>query len=651
MNREWEHRWNKWDRKLAGAVVLSIYAIVIFIGHLASPEFLKKYTDLALFIPIFLVSLWALLQILPDLRILKRDPGRLLMSLVIIVVWWAPFAYLVFHQEAELVGAVFIFIVFGLGAFASTKVLSVERVILEDQFFLRRVNREINEISPAEYGDSEKLESLRKSAPNGLAPVFDVAQHRPNDSESKPLKSLQSQDREAITDLRRLSRWALTIGMLGTFWGLALALPEMSELLNNGSSELRSAQNQSEDQKIFENLKPILYSLGTCFSTSVAGLGTSLFVSILSARFQRKRNKFYFELQKVVPKVFQSLGIPQIYDGEQLEENFGNLINSQKLLRQQIGTISENIVQQSKAFREGNQDLMIGRDALNSFVQGVEIVEKASLKSIGQISTQLKEGFTGIDEPFQKSSQALESASAALAGSATLLSKQVEEFEEAGNGYREGLNEASKEFAKEIERMRGEDLKERETRSQENRQFFTQLRASHETATTAATATIKESLEEFVEAYLKKIQAEQETLKANSEKLHARFREWEERVVGKATQDVEKAVNRLDGIKEDLNRGMGENMAILTQAIGKFSEVVEKQRASEESAQAIKEEILRTQEELARSKEEIARGMAEQSKLIAQLVAALKMKGVPNTVKPQRWWRRLWNRLRRGPEK
>ena len=102
-----------------------------------------------------------------------------------------------------------------------------------------------------------------------------------------------------LEESRDLSRYlmglAIFLGLLGTFWGLLVTIPSVTDII--------SALNVGNDAvatfvALKENFKEPLGGMATSFSTSLFGLASSLTIGFLDLQAGHAQNRFYAELEE-----------------------------------------------------------------------------------------------------------------------------------------------------------------------------------------------------------------------------------------------------------------------------------------------------------------------------------------------------------------
>ncbi|MGL6210670.1 MAG: biopolymer transporter ExbB [Paracoccaceae bacterium] len=111
------------------------------------------------------------------------------------------------------------------------------------------------------------------------------------------LDSVATRIDEARDITRYLTNLLIFLGLLGTFYGLATAVPAIVETIQS----LDPGANQSGVElfaKLMDGLEAQLGGMGTAFSSSLLGLAGSLVVGLLELFAGHGQNRFYRELEE-----------------------------------------------------------------------------------------------------------------------------------------------------------------------------------------------------------------------------------------------------------------------------------------------------------------------------------------------------------------
>lgn len=101
-----------------------------------------------------------------------------------------------------------------------------------------------------------------------------------------------------IDESRDITRYIINLliflGLLGTFWGLSLTVPEV---VNTIRSLQPSEDGSINFDKLMQGLESQLEGMGTAFASSLLGLAGSLVVGLLELFASRAQNQFFRELE------------------------------------------------------------------------------------------------------------------------------------------------------------------------------------------------------------------------------------------------------------------------------------------------------------------------------------------------------------------
>ncbi len=171
-------------------------------------------------------------------------------------------------------------------------------------------------------GDSDDSPAVAK-APRLLAPLAGmlgsagVKKQISTTSARSILESVASRMDEARDNSRYLSNLLIFLGLLGTFYGLAITVPAVVETVRS------LAPSEGEDSiqvfsRLMDGLEKQLAGMGTAFSSSLLGLAGSLVVGLLDLFAGQAQNRFYRQLEEWLS------GITSVGFGQSLTEAEGS---------------------------------------------------------------------------------------------------------------------------------------------------------------------------------------------------------------------------------------------------------------------------------------------------------------------------------------
>ena len=141
---------------------------------------------------------------------------------------------------------------------------------------------------------------------------------------SSSLNSILDSVATRLNEARDLTRYVINLliflGLLGTFYGLAITVPEVVNTIKS----LVPKEGQTGIE-VFENLmaglEGQLGGMGTAFASSLLGLAGSLVVGLLELFANHGQNRFYMQLEEWLSS-FTSIGI--FGDSENVDESMRN---------------------------------------------------------------------------------------------------------------------------------------------------------------------------------------------------------------------------------------------------------------------------------------------------------------------------------------
>lgn len=141
-------------------------------------------------------------------------------------------------------------------------------------------------------------------APRLLAPLAALLRSRgpragqiSNSSARSILESVATRIDEARDITRYLASLLIFLGLLGTFYGLAITVPAVVDTIRALAPQEGESSTQVFD-KLMSGLEAQLGGMGTAFSSSLLGLAGSLVVGLLELFAGHGQNRFYRELEE-----------------------------------------------------------------------------------------------------------------------------------------------------------------------------------------------------------------------------------------------------------------------------------------------------------------------------------------------------------------
>lgn len=139
--------------------------------------------------------------------------------------------------------------------------------------------------------------------PRLLAPLAALLRSRgqrgqiSNSSARSMLESVEARIEEARDITRYLGNLLIFLGLLGTFYGLAITVPAVVETIRSLAPQAGESSMAVFD-KLMRGLESQLGGMGTAFSSSLLGLAGSLVIGLLELFAGHGQNRFYRELEE-----------------------------------------------------------------------------------------------------------------------------------------------------------------------------------------------------------------------------------------------------------------------------------------------------------------------------------------------------------------
>ena len=226
------------------------------------------------------------------------------------------------------------------------------------------------------------LRILARKPPRLLAPLAGMLGSRSKltqistTSARSILDSVASRMDEARDITRYLSNLLIFLGLLGTFFGLAITVPAVVETIRS------LAPSESEGgvevfSRLMAGLEEQLGGMGTAFSSSLLGLAGSLVVGFLDLLAGHGQNRFYRELEEWIS------GITKVGFGQSLMEAEGA---EQPLSETAIAALMEHLTQLHEMLARSEDE----RDAMMRGVAGLVATVSELAERVGE-QTRLQE--------------------------------------------------------------------------------------------------------------------------------------------------------------------------------------------------------------------------------------------------------------------
>ena len=203
---------------------------------------------------------------------------------------------------------------------------------------------------------------------------------------SSSLNSILDSVATRLNEARDLTRYVINLliflGLLGTFYGLAITVPEVVNTIKS----LVPKEGQTGIE-VFDNLmaglEGQLGGMGTAFASSLLGLAGSLVVGLLELFANHGQNRFYMQLEEWLSS-FTSIGI--FGDTENVDET----TNDGKI-SPIISAVGAQISELGQMFEKSIENSAKTNEQINSLSQAIE--ELAGSKVIGSKTVTSNDGF------------------------------------------------------------------------------------------------------------------------------------------------------------------------------------------------------------------------------------------------------------------
>ena len=166
------------------------------------------------------------------------------------------------------------------------------------------------------------------------------------------LDSVATRIDEARDITRYLTNLLIFLGLLGTFYGLAITIPAIVDTIRSLAPQ-PGESGLEVFSKLMVGLQKQLGGMSTAFSSSLMGLAGSLVVGLLELFASHGQNRFYRELEEWVSSITR-LGFATGGDGEADQATMVQILD---LMSGQIEVL-QTLYSQTEANRTGGEDRM-----------------------------------------------------------------------------------------------------------------------------------------------------------------------------------------------------------------------------------------------------------------------------------------------------
>ena len=207
---------------------------------------------------------------------------------------------------------------------------------------------------------------------------------------SSSLNSILDSVATRLNEARDLTRYVINLliflGLLGTFYGLAITVPEVVNTIKS----LVPKEGQTGIE-VFDNLmaglEGQLGGMGTAFASSLLGLAGSLVVGLLELFANHGQNRFYMQLEEWLSS-FTSIGI--FGDNENVDES-----TKDGKISPIISAVGAQISELGQMFEKSFDNSFKTNQQINSLAKAIE--ELAGSKVIGSKTVTSTGGFDKTD--------------------------------------------------------------------------------------------------------------------------------------------------------------------------------------------------------------------------------------------------------------
>ncbi len=207
---------------------------------------------------------------------------------------------------------------------------------------------------------------------------------------SSSLNSILDSVATRLNEARDITRYVINLliflGLLGTFYGLAITVPEVVNTIKS----LVPKEGQTGIE-VFDNLmaglEGQLGGMGTAFASSLLGLAGSLVVGLLELFANHGQNRFYMQLEEWLSS-FTSIGI--FGDNENVDES-----TKDGKISPIISAVGAQVSELGQMFEKSIDNSFKTNQQINSLAKAIE--ELAGSKVIGSKTVTSTGGFDKTD--------------------------------------------------------------------------------------------------------------------------------------------------------------------------------------------------------------------------------------------------------------
>jgi hypothetical protein len=203
-----------------------------------------------------------------------------------------------------------------------------------------------------------------------------------------------------IDESRDITRYIINLliflGLLGTFWGLSLTVPEVVNTIRSLQPDASGGINFDQ---LMQGLEKQLDGMGTAFASSLLGLAGSLIVGLLEVFSTRAQNQFFREMEDWLAGITRISVTGDASEGDQvsaaaalMEHNSAQIGELTSLVAQMFAKSEENERRRGVDPDEGARQIAV----LNRIAERLETVT-ASQGGNGGMDAETQDRIRNID--------------------------------------------------------------------------------------------------------------------------------------------------------------------------------------------------------------------------------------------------------------
>ena len=290
-----------------------------------------------------------------------------LLAIVILISFVAPTLRNIFVSSKVL--NTFILLVFVLGVFLNFRntIMLINDVDWINDFFAGR--------------DKDRVPSV-------ITPVaFLLKEHRKNSKpymEAGTMRTLLGIVDSRLSDYKESANYfsgvLVFLGLLGTFWGLLLTIGSVGDVVRN--LDIVGGNVGAMFESLKANISKPLSGMGTAFSTSLFGLGSSLILGFLQLQTNLAQHFFYNELEENMTRYTRIISASALAEGGD-----GSIITYLQAMLEQTGdninTLQKTVMKSVENNQEVSRKMAIMAEQTaklaNQMQEKLKVMEKISV--------------------------------------------------------------------------------------------------------------------------------------------------------------------------------------------------------------------------------------------------------------------------------